>query len=47
MRLWELSFLESLHSVDDENDASGESGFVKAIGGLFCKAPYGNAFIKN
>lgn len=47
MRLWELSFLESLHSVEDENDASGESGFVKAIGGLFCKAPYGNAFIKN
>lgn len=46
-RLWELSFLEALETHEDESDASGESGYCKAIGGLFCKAPYGNAYIKN
>jgi len=47
MELWELLFLDALHSQRDPDDAGGESGFVKAIGGLFCKNPKGNAFIYN
>jgi hypothetical protein len=42
---WFLSMLEDLHAVDDEEDAGGESGYVKAIGGLFCTMPRGNACI--
>lgn len=44
-RLWELLFLEELHSADDEKDAGGENGYVKAIGGLFCLEPRGNGYI--
>jgi hypothetical protein len=47
MSLWKLSFLERLHAVDDEEDAGGMSGYVKAIGGLFCKMPRGNATVTN
>lgn len=47
MDLWKLCFLEKLHAVDDEEDAGGMSGYVKAIGGLFCTMPRGNASIKN
>lgn len=46
-KLWLLSFLDPLHSADDPEDAGGQTGYVKAVGGLFCRAPYGNAFIKN
>jgi hypothetical protein len=42
---WFLSMLENLHAVDDETDAGGQSGYVKAIGGLFCKMPRGQAVI--
>jgi hypothetical protein len=45
--LWKLSFLERLHAVDDTEDAGGMSGYVKAIGGLFCTMPRGNASIQN
>ena len=44
---WELQFLERLHAVDDEEDAGGLSGYVKAIGGLFCRMPRGSASIIN
>jgi hypothetical protein len=44
---WFLSFLEEMHSADDEEDAGGQSGYVKAIGGLYCKMPRGNAVIYN
>ncbi len=47
MEHWHLTFLEALHAADDPEDASGMSGYVKAIGGLFCKAPRGSAFIYN
>lgn len=47
MDLWKLSFLERLHAVDDEEDAGGMTGYVKAIGGLFCTMPRGNASIQN
>lgn len=47
MPLWKMSFLERLHAVDDEEDAGGMSGYCKAIGGLFCKMPRGNATITN
>ena len=46
-KLWLLSFLEPLHAEDDPPDAGGFTGYVKAQGGLFCRAPYGNAYIKN
>lgn len=45
--LWELDFLERLHSADDPSDAGGETGYVKAIGGIFCRMPRGNGFISN
>lgn len=44
---WYAAFLEELHSVDDEPDAGGQNGYVKAIGGLFCTMPKGNAFVVN
>lgn len=47
MDYWKLCFLERLHAVDDEEDAGGVSGFVKAIGGLYCTMPRGNARITN
>jgi hypothetical protein len=47
MDLWELKMLEPLHSKDDPEDAGGQSGYVKAIGGLFCRMPRGNASLYN
>lgn len=47
MDLWEMLFLEQLHAVDDEEDAGGQNGYVKSIGGLFCRMPKGNAYIEN
>lgn len=47
MDLWEALFLEDIHSADDEEDAAGETGYVKAIGGLFCLNPKGNGYIEN
>lgn len=44
---WHMTFLESLHAADNPEDAGGMSGYVKAIGGLFCKMPRGSAFIYN
>lgn len=42
---WELSMLEDLYAQDNPDDAGGMSGFVKAIGGLFCTMPRGNAVV--
>lgn len=47
MQYWKLSFLEALHAADDTEDAGGMTGYVKAIGGLFCTMPRGNAYIIN
>jgi len=47
MEYWKMSFLERLHAVDDDEDAGGMNGFVKAIGGLYCTMPRGNARITN
>lgn len=44
---WYAAFLEELHSVDEEPTAGGQTGYVKAIGGLFCTMPKGNAFVVN
>lgn len=44
---WKASFLEMLHAVDDDEDAGGLSGYVKAIGGLWCKMPRANGYITN
>ncbi len=44
---WKLTFLENLHAVDDWDDAGGTGGYCKAIGGLFCSMPRGNAYITN
>ncbi len=44
---WSLDFLEALHAADDAADAGGMTGYVKAIGGLFCRMPKGNAFVYN
>ena len=46
-RLWEVLFLEGLHSADEDPDAGGQSGYCKAIGGLFCLEPRGNGYIVN
>lgn len=45
MEHWHMSFLEALHAVDDTEDAGGKTGYVKAIGGLFCRMPKGSGFI--
>lgn len=47
MELWELLFLDELHSGEDPEDAGGKSGFVKAVGALSCLSPRGNGFIRN
>lgn len=47
MQYWKMSFLESLHAADDPETAGGMTGYVKAIGGLFCSMPRGNASIIN
>jgi hypothetical protein len=47
MDLWEMLFLDEIHAMDEPEDAGGLNGYVKAIGGLFCRMPKGNAFIEN
>lgn len=47
MELWSLEFLDELHTDEDPVSAGGESGWVLAIGGLFCKNPKGNGSIIN
>jgi hypothetical protein len=47
MELWELLFLDELHSGDDPADAGGQTGYVKAIGALSCLSPRGNGEIYN
>lgn len=47
MDFWEMLFLDELHAQDDEPDAGGSNGFVKAIGGLFCLEPRSSGFIAN
>ncbi len=42
---WFISMLEDLHSMDNPETAGGQTGYVKAVGGLFCKMPRGNAVI--
>jgi hypothetical protein len=44
-KFWSMEFLEDLHAADDEEDSGGMSGYVKAIGGVFCSMPKGNATI--
>lgn len=44
---WHLTFLEALHAADNPEDAGGMTGYVKAIGGLFCRMPRGSAYIYN
>lgn len=45
MSLWQMLFLENLHSVDQEENAGGQSGYVKAMGALLCLNPKGNGAI--
>lgn len=47
MDLWEFGELEGLAEHADEEDAGGQSGYVKAIGALLCRSPRGNASIFN
>lgn len=47
MALWELQFLDSLHSQDLTDEGGGPRGFVKAIFGLLCKHPKGNGMVYN
>lgn len=47
MELFELLFLDELHSDDDPKDAGGQTGYVKAIGALSCLSPRGNGTIYN
>lgn len=42
MDLWTLLFLDPLHSVDQDENAGGESGYVKAMFALLCLNPKGN-----
>jgi len=45
MSLWRLMFLENLHSVDQDENAGGMSGYVKAMFALLCLNPKGNGKI--
>lgn len=47
MELWELQYLEGLHSMDLDDKGGGPRGFVKTIFGLLCKNPKGNGMIYN
>ncbi len=47
MSLWQLLFLENLHSVDQDENAGGQSGYVKAMFALLCLNPKGNGKIYN
>lgn len=47
MDLWQMLFLENLHSVDQDENAGGMSGYVKAMFALLCLHPKGNGKIFN
>lgn len=47
MDLWQMLFLDPLHSMDQESNAGGESGWVKAMFALLCLNPKGNGKIYN
>jgi Family of unknown function (DUF5309) len=47
MSLWQMLFLENLHSVDQDENAGGMSGYVKAMFALLCLNPKGNGKIYN
>lgn len=47
MNLWQLLFLENLHSVDQDENAGGMSGYVKAMFALIGLNPKGNGKIFN
>jgi hypothetical protein len=42
MSLWQMMFLENLHSVDQEENSGGMSGYVKAMFALIGLNPKGN-----
>lgn len=42
LSLWQMMFLENLHSVDQEENAGGMSGYVKAMFALIGLNPKGN-----
>ena len=45
--LWEVDFLENLHAVDEDPDAGGKNGYVKAMFANLCKMPKGNGVLFN
>lgn len=45
--LWELQFLDALHSADLDDEGGGPSGYVKAMMALTCLNPKGNGAIYN
>jgi hypothetical protein len=47
MNLWQMLFLEQLHSVDQEENAGGQSGYAKAMFALLCLNPKGNGKMFN
>jgi hypothetical protein len=47
MNLWQILFLENLHSVDQDENAGGMSGYVKAMFALLGLNPKGNGKIFN
>jgi hypothetical protein len=47
LNLWQMLFLENLHSVDQDENAGGMSGYVKAMFALLCLNPKGNGKIFN
>jgi len=47
MSLWQMLFLENLHSVDQDENAGGMSGYVKAMFALIGLNPKGNGKIFN
>ena len=47
MNLWQILFLENLHSVDQDENAGGMSGYVKAMFALIGLNPKGNGKIYN
>jgi hypothetical protein len=47
MDLWQLQFLDALHSMDLDDEGGGPSGYLKAIFTLACFSPKGNGCIYN
>lgn len=47
MDLWELGFLDNLHTKDLDDEGGGPRGYAKAIWGLLCRNPKGNGMIYN